>query len=246
MKILIMADQDVGMAVTQWLITNYQDDIVLIVTTGENNISELARQSTIPNLYFESNQQIFDVLAQEKIDFGLLVWWPKIITQDLISLATHGFVNTHPSFLPYGRGKHYNFWALVEESPFGVSLHLVNSGIDSGDIIAQSEIVYDWEDNGESLYKKAKAKMISLIQVTYPLLRALEVKPKKQDLHEGSFHFAKEIHTASMIDLEQKYTARELLNLLRARTFPPFPGCWFEDGGIKYEIRVQITRKTDN
>ena len=44
------------------------------------------------------------------------------------------------------------------------------------------------------------------------------------------------------IILNKKYKARELLNLLRARTFKPFPGCFFNDNGNKYEIRIEINK----
>jgi len=243
MKILLMADQDVGARITQWLISNYRDDIFLIVTTSKNNISELAEHSQIAHLLFESEAQLLSVIDKKDIDLGFLIWWPKIIKKKLISCTNKGFINTHPSFLPYCRGKHYNFWTLVEESPFGVSLHLVNTGIDDGDIISQSRICYDWEDNGESLYKKAKAEMIDLFIKTYPKLRSLNIYVQKQDLTIGSFHLAAEIDEASRIDLDNNYKVRELLNLLRARTFYNHPACYFKDNGNEYEVRVQITKK---
>ena len=45
---------------------------------------------------------------------------------------------------------------------------------------------------------------------------------------------------ASIINLDQKYRARELLDLLRARTFPGKLSCRFVDGGKEYEIVVHI------
>jgi hypothetical protein len=46
-----------------------------------------------------------------------------------------------------------------------------------------------------------------------------------------------------LIDLEKTYTARDLLNLLRARTFPGYRACTFSDGEASYEVRVEIKRK---
>ena len=46
-----------------------------------------------------------------------------------------------------------------------------------------------------------------------------------------------------MIDLDREYRARDLLNLLRARTFPGYPACSFVADGTEYEVRVSITRK---
>ena len=49
---------------------------------------------------------------------------------------------------------------------------------------------------------------------------------------------------ASKIDINKSYTAKQLLNLLRARTFQGHPSCWFEDvDGQEYEVKIQIKRK---
>ena len=176
-------------------------------------------------------------------EIGFLLWWPKIISQRLISSLRFGFINTHPSLLPHNRGKHYNFWALVEQSPFGVSLHFVESGIDSGDLVAQKSISYTWEDTAETLYQLAVAGMKELFFESYPLIRKGEISAWSQDLSLGSFHYASELEVASLIDLDQPTTARQLLNQLRARTFKGHPACSFCEDGVQYEVRIEITKK---
>src|SRR5262249_23135590 len=155
-----------------------------------------------------------------------------------------GFVNTHPSLLPYGRGKHYNFWSIVDRVPFGVSLHMVDEGVDSGDIVAQTEIPYDWEDTGGSLHRKATQAMLTLFHQTYPRLRRLDFEAQPQNRSVGTFHRGSELEPASSIALDNSYVARDLLNLLRARTFTGYPACSFEDGEDVYEVRVEIKRKS--
>jgi len=159
-------------------------------------------------------------------------------------LPRRGFINTHPSLLPYGRGKHYNFWSIVDHVPFGVSLHVVDEGVDSGDIVAQFEIPYDWEDTGGSLYRKATDAMLKLVHETYPRLRGLDFETRRQDLAAGTFHRGSELEPASSIALDQTCVARDLLNRLRARTFPGYPACTFADGEDVYEVRVEIKRKS--
>ena len=61
---------------------------------------------------------------------GILAWWPKIISNKLINLPRKGFINLHNSFLPFNRGKHPYFWAFYEDSPYGVTIHKVDEGID--------------------------------------------------------------------------------------------------------------------
>lgn len=245
MKILLMCDGSVGIAIAEWLLSNYPADIGAIVTTRESTISACAREKRIPTFVFESESRLSRDLSQlAPFNTGLLAWWPKLVSSAVLALAKNGFLNTHPSLLPYNRGKHYNFWALVEQVPFGVTLHFVDTGIDSGDIVAQQVIPYGWEDTGETLYEKAASAMVELFKSNYPEIRLGKVSRTPQDLTQGSLHYAKEINPASAIDLDKAYTARDLLNLLRARTFAGHPACNFEEDGQTYEVRIDIKRRS--
>jgi methionyl-tRNA formyltransferase len=53
------------------------------------------------------------------------------------------------------------------------------------------------------------------------------------------------LENASEVFLDQKYTARDLLNLLRGRTFLPYNGCFFYDNGQKFEIQINIKKVKD-
>lgn len=246
MKLVLFADSHVGSEIARWLISNFQNDVALMVTVTDNDLAAVARGAQIRSLVFESSQQVHDLAVAEGLtfDLGLLAWWPKIIRQPLLSLPHSGFINTHPSLLPFNRGKHYNFWSIVEQSPFGVSLHMVDQGVDTGDIVSQLPIPYTWEDTGGSLYQKSAAAILRLFQDTYPKIRGLDFGRRPQDLAAGSSHRASELDAASEIVLDKTYRARDLLNLLRARTFPGYPACQFSDGDDVYEVRVEIKRKS--
>ena len=47
-------------------------------------------------------------------------------------------INLHIYFLPFNRGAHPNFWSFIENTPSGVSIHKIDKGIDTGDIINQN------------------------------------------------------------------------------------------------------------
>ena len=190
-------------------------------------------------------EKTLDLLKSLDLDILILAWWPYIIKEPLISLPRIGTLNFHPSFLPHNRGKHYNFWAIVEEAPFGVSLHFIDESIDSGDIAFQSRINASWEDTGETLYQKAQSAILHLFEENFPTIKQGDIPRQPQDLKQGSFHRSDELEPASEIVLDKEYTGRQLLNLLRARTFPPHPGCRFTDEGETYEVRDQITNVTD-
>lgn len=239
---LVLADADTGYEIVSWLIDNYKSDLALVVTTQANDISDRCRKAGVPTEVYTDESTIADALLaqREPIDLGFTVWWPKLVRQPLLRLPRRGFVNTHPSLLPHGRGKHYNFWTIVEEAPFGVSLHLLDEGVDTGPIIAQEEISYSWEDTGETLYRAAQRAIPRLFRNSYERICRGDVNRSPQDPDAGSFHRAKELDAASLIELDRQYTGRELLNLLRARSFPGFPGCRFVDHERTFEVHVQI------
>lgn len=241
MRLVLLADGAVGAKFAKFLIESYPDDIALIVTTQINDIYREAEGKGIRVCVFDSEKNVLGQI-ESGVDLGILAWWPKILKSPLLEVPRLGFVNTHPSLLPYNRGKHYNFWALVEQVPFGVTLHRVDSGVDTGDIVCQALIDYDWSDTGETLYNKAQAAMFELLKKTYPVLRTGRFVAKPQDLAAGSFHRASELESASKIDLDANYRARDLLNLLRARTFEGHPGCWFDEAGNRYEISINIRK----
>lgn len=244
MKILVMADGSVGERLVGWLLQYYREDLACVVTNSENAIFKTACSAGIPCHVYKNEESLlaFWCSLNQVADYGLLLWWPHIVQPATLKLVSNGFINTHPSLLPYNRGKHYNFWAIVEEAPFGVSLHFVHTGIDRGDIIAQQRIFYDWEDNGGSLYHKAQASICELFEKTFPLVRSGQYQRRQQNLKEGSFHWSRELEPASRIDLNKTYTGRQLLNLLRARTFEGKPACRFSESGSEYEVRVQIKK----
>lgn len=243
MKLLLMYNAQVGDEIARWLLEAYSSDIGAMVAMQENSLCTVARAKKIPCVIFESEAQLqTDLSKLAPFDLGILAWWPKLISPSIIGLTEEGFINTHPSLLPHNRGKHYNFWALVEQAPFGVTLHFVEKGIDCGDIIAQQRIDYDWTDTGESLYYKAHRAIVELLKSTYPQIREGFIERSPQELKDGSLHYANEIEPASVIDIEKTYIARDLINLLRARTFQGHPACRFSENGETYEIRVTISK----
>jgi methionyl-tRNA formyltransferase len=241
MKIVLFADKFVGFEITKFIVGNYKNDLCCLVVINKNEIYDFAKFEGITCLLHEEYLSFIDK-SSDKFDLGVLAWWPYLINEHVISTARLGFINTHPSFLPYNRGKHYNFWAIVENVPFGVTIHKVDEGVDTGNIVAQEEIEYDWTDNGKSLYEKAQESMVNIFIKIYSHLRLNlnEIVCFPQDSTKGSFHHSSELLSASRIELDKFYTARRILNMLRAKTFDGYPGCWFEDDGKRYEVTISI------
>ncbi len=240
---IFFADEMVGVECIMYLIKNNPNDILNIIVTNESSIV----YKKLIEINYDNSKIVFNRNFFEKsfndIDYIFLLWWPHIIGEKIIKMSKFGVINTHPSLLPHNRGKNYNFWNLVEDVPFGVTLHFVDNTIDGGDIIFQNRISKNWEDTGYSLYCKAKKEMVNLFKKKYKKIVEHQYVRVKQNLDEGSFHFSKELNSASQIFLDNTYKASELFNLLRARTFPPNSSCFFIDENKKYEVSIEIKEK---
>ncbi len=251
MKFVVFASDYVGKEIVKFFgeINQPISCLVLDIKDKDNFNDEIvdsftAKNPESPIIYSDKiyNEESLALLKNISPDIMVLAWWSYIIKLPLIQIPRLGVLNFHPSYLPFNRGKHYNFWTLVEETPFGVTIHWVNEGVDSGDIAFQRLIRKTWGDTGKTLYYKAQETIIHLFRDNFERLKQGQIPRIPQNLNEGSFHRANELTAASRIDLEKEYKAKDLLNLLRAKTFPPYPAAWFvDDEGNKFEVRVEIS-----
>jgi len=253
MNFALFAADSVGNEIAHYFGENNERLSCLVVDSEDKkgiNKEIIARGKKINCTNIFSHQTLYDSetiakLKKLNLDLIILAWWPYIIKKELIRIPKIGCLNFHPSFLPYNRGKHYNFWAIVEDVPFGVTIHWVTEEIDAGDIAFQKGIRTSWEDTGETLYYKAQKEIVNLFKDNFFKIKKGDIPRIPQNLHEGSFHLSTEIDRASRIELDKKYKARELLNIIRARSFAPHPAAWFIEGGKKYEVRVNIKEKKE-
>lgn len=245
-EIILFAHNYVGQKIIEFFIEKYRDDLLSVVLVKGNSKSY---QYLIINDFPKERIHFIDKVYQSNfISFlkqhdkaqVILAWWPFIVKEPVLSIPQKGIINFHPSYLPYNRGKNANFWSIVEETPYGVSLQIIDESIDGGNIIFQKKIEKKWTDAGKSLYQKSREEIINLFTSNYLKIKEGKFKRIKQDTKQGTFHFRKELEPASEIFLDKKYIAKDLINLLRARTFPPHPACYFYNNGKKYEIRIEI------
>jgi methionyl-tRNA formyltransferase len=246
-RVVFFAYGPVGRAVVQFALDHdWARVAAVVVLPGDAHMATLPTRPfhSLRAMEFDPDQP--DVIAGNiralQPDVVILAWWPHILKGALLDLGQRLMLNLHPSLLPHGRGKNPNFWAIVESRPFGVTIHHVDAGIDAGDIAFQREIPHGWEDTGKTLYEKATAAIVDLFRASYPRILAFDVPRVAQNHATGTFHTRRELDPRSLIELDSPCTPREVLNLLRARTFEPFPGCRFAEGGATYEVRVSITK----
>ena len=190
-------------------------------------------------IYYEDENEDNIVKRTKRVDAVLLAYW-GFIKEPLLSAPKWGYINQHPSFLPFGAGSHAHIWSIIDEEPFGCSIMRINAELDKGDLIFQKKLETDWTDTGKSLYYRGIEEQIKLLFEHKDEILKLNLQTTPQS-EGGSFHYKKELAKVSSIDLDKRYTGREMLNLLRAKSFSPFPGCYFTEGGVTYEARIEIS-----
>lgn len=242
MNIALFPTKRIGDFALNFILENYSDDLKLIVF--ESDESEIFHKfhDSKPYILYRDIENNLDMISSLNLDWIFLTWWPHIVKKNLIDLPKKGVINTHNSLLPFNRGVHPNFWAIVEEKEYGVSIHKVTPGVDDGDLIAQTQIQYDWTMNGDHLYELGMVELEKLFSKTYPKIRDDNYSLTPQNHELMTVRKTKEITEASVINLDQEYTARYLLNVIRAKDcLGKTPVC-FKDGDDVYEVRIDIKK----
>jgi methionyl-tRNA formyltransferase len=247
MRILLLANNWVGWQVATLLKEQGEDVVGLVLHPLQKRKygAEIIETVGIPaGQIFDGSHlrqpDVMDAIKNLKADIGLSIFFGYILTSDFLRIFPAGVVNLHPSYLPFNKGASPNIWSIVEGTPAGVTLHYIDEGVDTGNIIAQNLVPVAATDTGETLYRKLELACIDLFQKTWNLVADGKAQGFRQVSKTGTFHRVRDVETIDEIQLERTYTGRELLNILRARTFPPYPGAYFWEADRKVFLQLRL------
>ena len=247
MRILLLGNNWVAWQVVHWLREQNEEIVGLVVHPSHKRKcgDEIIRSAQVSSAHiFDGSHlrqpEVLDAIEALRPDIGLSVLFDYILRSEFLDLFPAGVVNLHPAYLPYNRGQYPNVWSIVERTPAGVTLHYIDAGVDTGDIIAQRRVPIEPVDTGETLYRKLEQACVELFKETWPLIRTGQAPRIQQDKREGTYHRTQDVERIDHIDLVRTYTARELIDVIRARTFPPYPGAYFVHQGRKVYLRLQL------
>lgn len=124
-------------------------------------------------------------------DFLVSFGYRHIIKPDVLEQFQGRAINIHISLLPWNRGADPNLWSFLEDSPKGVTIHVIDEGLDTGPILAQEEVRPSPDDTLKTSYERLIERAIALFSMEWPALRDGRVVPRRQ-VGEGSRHSSRD------------------------------------------------------
>ncbi len=104
-----------------------------------------------------NSKSFLSLIKQYNADLFISVASPIIFRKELISIPKLDCINIHNAPLPKYRGMLPNFWQLYNgEKEAGITIHRINEGIDTGDIVEQQFVPIEETDSLDSLIVKTK------------------------------------------------------------------------------------------
>jgi len=250
MRILFLGNNWLGWQTLKWL-REQQEEIVGVamhpeprVKYGQEILGEVGSMgaAVLDGSRLNESSMLKEV-QKRKADIAVSVLFGYILSAEFIESFPQGCINLHPALLPYNRGAYPNVWSIVTRTPAGVTLHYMDHGVDTGDVIAQQEVPVRASDTGATLYRRLEREGLELFKKCWPSIRAGTSSRRPQPVAEGSCHRARDVEKIDEIDLQRSYRAEDLINLIRARTFPPHRGAYFVHKGKKVYLQLELNEE---
>lgn len=195
------------------VVTPYYENFVykrLELTCNKNNIS-LLRAKKI------NSEVVREAVKHAAPDLCVISHFERLIKQPLLDIPPMGFINLHPSLLPFYRGMAPQHWPIINgEKEAGISVHYVEELADTGNIVVQrrfpllpdmyvSDLQKVWLEN----YKTIMVEAIDNI---------LEGKPTVEQRHlEGSYYGKL---TEEQCHINPEGSVKQAYNLVRGVSLP--------------------------
>lgn len=141
----------------------------------------------------EINSSDFALFLKDIKPDIIAVLGSSIIRPHIISMPSIAIINLHSGLSPYYRGTWSHGWPIVKSEPeyIGVTVHLVDSDIDSGDIIFQTRPRLEGHDDLNSIFLKLISEGIDLvIKAIEDIQRSGTIKSYKQPRNTGRLYLS--------------------------------------------------------
>lgn len=171
---------------------------------------------------------VLDAVRDHRADLVLSVYYTQLFKPAFIESTGAPILNAHPSLLPRHRGVAPLIWAIVEgDATTGVTIHMIDEGIDTGDIVLQRSLPIDPDDTGLSLYTKVgRLAVDSIAEVLQHWQEHGSLPTAHPQSGEASHHSRRD---AKLNHVDWTMSARRVTDVVRALA-PPFHGAFTHHG----------------
>ncbi|HTZ19046.1 MAG TPA: methionyl-tRNA formyltransferase [Dissulfurispiraceae bacterium] len=170
-------------------------------------------------------------LAGYRPEFAVVVAYGRILPEEMLKIPARGCINVHASLLPKYRGAAPIQWSLIRgEKITGVATMMMDAGLDTGDILLQSSLEIDADDNAATLSTRLAELGATTLLDTIKGIRAGCVKPVPQ---QGEATFAPPLRKEDG-RIDWKKSAVELVNFIRGMN--PWPSAFCRLGNERVKI----------
>ena len=163
----------------------------------------------------------------------------QIFRQAIINVPPKGVINCHAGKLPFYRGRNILNWALInDEKEFGITVHYVDEGIDTGDIIKQQIYPISETDDYNSLLEVA---FIECSEILYKSIKEIQAGTSQRivqsTIHPVGFYCGRRGIGDENINWNQ--SSRRLYNFIRSICKPGPMATTFLNG---HEVKINRSR----
>ena len=227
-KVVIFGCQQIAVDFVNFLIKQRNVEISLVITYelpldqtyGYASLSEACLKNHIPCIKPNRVTNILvDKIEEINPDIIFSVYYRKILPEKILHIPKNGCYNIHPSILPFYRGPVPTAWAILNgEKYFGITIHKMDKGIDTGDILVQKKYKILDNETGFELYNRGMKLGAILLINNFNKIIYNKLAHFKQ-IGIGSYYGKRK--GVSKIDWQQK--AENIQNLVRVHAKPYNP-----------------------
>ena len=191
--------------------------------TKDNTLYQFAKENNIDYLKHSNinSREFIDNISKYNCDLFVSMSFNQIFKKEIINLPKLKTINCHAGKLPFYRGRNILNWALINnEKEFGITVHFMDEGIDTGDIILQKTFPISDSDDYNTLLEIAHTSCAEVLYEAILLFKKENgIQPIKQTtIHPIGFYCPQRKEGDEMLEWNQ--TSREVFNFVRAITFP--------------------------
>jgi len=158
-------------------------------------------------------------------DYIIAAYGLRILPRRILDLARIVAFNLHPSYLPDYKGRWIPSWAIINgELEHGITIHVMDEGIDTGAILFQKKLPVALDDTAYSLYNKIVCDFITVFDGFFRDLINGAVVPVS--MPSGGRYFGKNMPHGGVID--PTWDTARIERFIRSMFYPPHKGAEFK------------------